>query len=115
MGLTTSTSSGRLLLLLAGLLAALLVITNLASLLLYRAVRREMDAALGERLLSIATTAAETIGPDRFRRLARDGAGAQDYGSACEELRRIAASNDLDNIVLLDPEARSIVDLRGDV
>ncbi len=104
---------GRYLGILALLLLALLVAGNLTGFLLYRSVRREIDSELGERLISIATTAAQAIGSHRFEGLTAGAASAGDLRAVQTELEAIALANDLDNIVLLDHEARSLVDLRG--
>jgi len=97
-------SRGRYVTLLALLLVVLLVASNLTCFLLYRSVRRELDRELGDRLVSIASTAAEAIGAEHLDRLeATRGA-----------LERIATANDLDNIVVVDPSARTLLDLRGE-
>ncbi|MFN8546704.1 MAG: hypothetical protein U0527_01715 [Candidatus Eisenbacteria bacterium] len=97
-------SRGRYVTLLALLLVVLLVASNLTCYLLYRSVRRELDRELGDRLVSIASTAAQAIGAERLEQVE----------SARHALERIAAANDLDNIVVVDPAARTLLDLRGE-
>jgi signal transduction histidine kinase len=100
------------------LLGALLALTVLVSYgngwLLYRQVRNELDRLMGERLLAIATTVAGTIGSDRFAELAVFGASSVAYGETRVELATIAASNDLENITLLDSSGNTIFDLSGE-
>ncbi len=108
----TVSARGRHLVVLWGLLVALLAAANLASFLLYRSVREQLDQQLGARLLSIATTAAEAIGAARFEALASDSVGGAVQRSVAAELSRIAATNELDNVAVVDREGRSILDLR---
>lgn len=102
----------RYLLGLTGLLIGVLVAGIAASWLLYRSVRDEMDRQLGKRLLSIATTAGQAIGSNRFEDLIKDGDTSPEYGRLREELQATALVNDLDNITLVDVERRTLMDLR---
>lgn len=100
------------------LLGALLALTVLVSYangwLLYRQVRDDLDRLMGERLLAIATTVAGTIGSDRFTELAIFGESSLAYTETRAELAAIAASNDLENITLLDSSGNTIFDLSGE-
>lgn len=87
--------------LLVVLLAGLVLAGSGGGWLLYRSVRAEMDRQLGQRLLSIATTAGQAIGPERFAALVR----AEDAAAAARlrsELARTAEANELQGVVLVD-------------
>ncbi|MCA8963088.1 MAG: ATP-binding protein, partial [Planctomycetes bacterium] len=79
--------------------------------LLYRHVRDELDRLMGDRLLAIATTVAGTIGSDRFSELAVFGPDSPEYEQVRAELAGIAASNDLDDITLLDHAGSTVFEL----
>jgi signal transduction histidine kinase len=98
---------------LTALLAALLMAAIAGSWFLYVSVRNEMDRQLGDRLISIASTAAQSIGSDRFRELLRDGKASAQYERLRLELEGTAQANDLDNIVLVDADSRARLDLHG--
>jgi two-component system sensor histidine kinase HydH len=103
----------RYVILLGALLVALIVASHANSWWFYRSVRSEMDRQLGQRLLSIATTVARTIGTERFGDIAVLGPASAQYEVVRSELESIARLNDLDNVTLVDAEARTVLDLRG--
>ncbi len=78
---------------------------------LYASVRDEMDRQLGKRLLSIATTASQAIGADRFQEIVAQGPASSEYGRIRAELQATALANDLDNITLVDINREPVLDL----
>lgn len=106
---------GRYLVWLVVLLVALLLASNLTSVVLYLTVRNQLDAELGARLISIANTTARAIGEVRVRLLSTADPDSGLLESTRSELREIAAANDLDNIVIVDADQRSLLDLRASV
>lgn len=108
-------SRGRYLTLLWLLFCLILLAANVSSVLFYASARREVDAELGDRLIAIATTLAQTVGE---RGLDELSAGTPSTAPglrspvASAELERIARGNALDNIVILDAEGVCVADLR---
>ncbi|MBK8231091.1 MAG: hypothetical protein IPK72_10995 [Candidatus Eisenbacteria bacterium] len=98
---------GRYVAVLALLLTALLLAGNVTGLLLYRSLQAEIDRELGDRLVMVASTAAQAIGSSGMGR-----AGIEPE-SVRRELERLALTNELDNIVLVDASARTLIDLRA--
>ena len=106
---------GRFLAVLGLLFAGLLLASSGATYLLYRSVRGEMDRLLGERLLAIAGTVAQSVGGEGFTELAVLGPQASEWSRTIEELRRIAQLNELDNLVVLDADYTTIIDVRDEL
>ena len=98
---------------LVGILCAILLAELAGNWLLYRSVRTEMDHQLEARLLSIATTAAQAIGAERFRALQAEPEGSPERERLRADLERTAQDNELDNITLIDAREGAFLDLRG--
>jgi len=90
----------------AALTAAFLVVFNASTYILYRRARSYLEATLGERLKSIAVTAARALEERGSEFLASSGADR-----AFGYLQQVAAENLLSNAVLLDAQGRTLIDL----
>lgn len=100
---------GRYLALLAVLLGLVLAVSFAAQWWLYRSVRSQMDALMGDRLLAFGTAVAATVGWDGVLELSVAGAQGLHYEETREKLRAIARENDLDALTVVDPQRRVLV------
>jgi len=96
--------------LLSVLVLAILAVSYLNSLFLYRTVRDQMDEQMGQRLLAIATTVARTLPEDHIFDLIAFGSTSDTYEAIRSELETIALDNQLDSIRLVDADRMTLLD-----
>jgi signal transduction histidine kinase len=100
-------SSRKRLVLLAGFLIAFLVVFNLSTVLLYKRAKSYLDDELGERLRSIAISLAHSVELSSPGELSSDAISASLY----TVLHASKTENYLSNIVIVEPDGKTIVDL----
>lgn len=98
--------------LLLALFTLILVVVNVAGWRVYASMFETLDAELGERLVAIATAAAASIDAGYVGEIASDPEGISAF-IVRERFERLAADLSLANLVLLDSEGRTLVDLGG--
>ena len=102
-------SSRKRLLLVSAFMLGFLLVLNLSTLLLYRRAENYLDNELGERLRAIAITLSRATEVASGANLDPDTIDP----SFLNALHLVKAENALENILILTPEGRTVVDLGG--